>query len=115
MPLQTPDAAALADYIHFCASSASRPYFVAIDGRSGVGKSTLSLAVGNALGAAVIEGDDFFAGGMGMRSDRLCLRAADCIDWTLVSAPYWRLCDKAATPHGGLLIGMRSTDDCSRA
>lgn len=82
MPLQSSDADALGGHIRFCASRSPRPYIVALDGRSGVGKSTLAAAVGNALGAAIIEGDDFFAGGTGMRSDPLCVRAADCIDWT---------------------------------
>lgn len=39
------------------------PLLVALDGRSGGGKSTLARAVGAALSALVIDGDDFYAGG----------------------------------------------------
>jgi uridine kinase len=58
------------------------PYFVAIDGRSGVGKSTLASALAHRLGAVVIEGDDFYAGGVELRSDDPASRASACIDWT---------------------------------
>ena len=54
---------------------------VAIDGRSGVGKSTLAGELAQLLGATVIDGDDFFAGGVTLRSDDPQQRAADCIDW----------------------------------
>ena len=36
---------------------------VAIDGRSGTGKSTLAAAVAAETGAAVIDADGFFSGG----------------------------------------------------
>ncbi len=39
------------------------PLLVALDGRSGSGKSTLSHTVGEAMGALVIDGDDFYSGG----------------------------------------------------
>jgi uridine kinase len=39
------------------------PLLVALDGRSGTGKSTLARAVGEPLSALVIDGDDFYAGG----------------------------------------------------
>ncbi len=58
-----------------------RPFVVAIDGRSGVGKSTLARALAERLGAAVVEGDDFFAGGVALRDDGPRERAAACIDW----------------------------------
>jgi uridine kinase len=63
------------------AKSAARPVVVAIDGRSGAGKSTLARELAGALGAAVISGDDFFAGGVVVRHDSAPERAADCIDW----------------------------------
>ena len=53
----------LADRIAAIASTASRPILVAIDGGSGAGKSTFARRVGDELGAAVIDGDDFYAGG----------------------------------------------------
>lgn len=55
---------------------------VAIDGRSGSGKSTLAAALAQTIDAAVVEGDDFYAGGIGLRNDSLTSRALACIDWT---------------------------------
>lgn len=40
-----------------------RPAIVGIDGRSGVGKSTLARAIAEETSATVVAGDDFFAGG----------------------------------------------------
>lgn len=59
----------------------TRPCVVALDGRSGVGKSTLATKMAKALGARVLEGDDFFAGGVAVRNDAPEDRARDCIDW----------------------------------
>ena len=59
----------------------SRPCVVALDGRSGVGKSTLAAHIAEALGACVIDSDDFFAGGVALRSDARQDRVRDCIDW----------------------------------
>jgi uridine kinase len=58
------------------------PFIAAVDGRSGVGKSTLAGALAERLDAALIEGDDFYAGGVALRSDSPASRAAACIDWT---------------------------------
>jgi uridine kinase len=57
------------------------PCMVALDGRSGVGKSTLAARLATATGATVIDGDDFFAGGVELRRDPPDRRAAACIDW----------------------------------
>ena len=54
---------------------------VAIDGRSGVGKSTFAAELARALSATLIEGDDFFAGGTVVRNDTAAERVDDCIDW----------------------------------
>jgi uridine kinase len=76
------DAEALADMIASSAKQKVSPFIVAIDGRSGVGKSTMARALAERLDACVIEGDDFYAGGIELRSDSAKSRAAACIDWT---------------------------------
>jgi len=59
------------------------PIVVALDGRSGTGKSTLAKQLAAAVDAVVIECDNFYAGG----TDEEWLartpqqRAARCIDW----------------------------------
>lgn len=82
MSIQFSDALQFGKCLELWASQERRPYVVAIDGRSGVGKSTLSSTIAEPLQASVIEGDDFFAGGIEIRSDSPAQRAADCIDWT---------------------------------
>lgn len=56
---------------------------VAIDGRSGAGKSTLAAELAGTLSAAVIEGDDFYAGGSRERWLAMAPvdRAARCMSW----------------------------------
>jgi uridine kinase len=76
------DAEALADMIASSAKQKVSPFIVAIDGRSGVGKSTMARALAERLDACVVEGDDFYAGGIELRSDSAESRAAACIDWT---------------------------------
>lgn len=39
------------------------PLLVALDGRSGTGKSTIAKAIAKRVGGVVIESDDFYAGG----------------------------------------------------
>jgi uridine kinase len=59
------------------------PIFVAIDGRSGTGKSTLAVRVAARVGATVVEGDDFYAGGDDSEWKQRSVRekVRDCIDW----------------------------------
>jgi uridine kinase len=64
------------------------PLFVGIDGRSGVGKSTLAAAIATGLADAdalvtVIEGDQFYAGGSAESWDRHTAadKADRVIDW----------------------------------
>jgi len=59
------------------------PLLVAIDGRSGAGKSTLAAAVAMRIGAAVIDGDDFYAGGSAEMWDGMTpsQMVEHCIDW----------------------------------
>ena len=77
----TYDSALLLRAISAKSSAAPRPIVVALDGRSGVGKSTLARDIAAPLGAALIEGDDFFMGGVVVRRDSPMERAAHCIDW----------------------------------
>lgn len=59
------------------------PVMVAIDGRSAAGKSTLAAEVAGQIDAAVIDGDDFYAGGSEEVWDEMTSaeKAAHCIDW----------------------------------
>lgn len=59
------------------------PFVVAIDGRSGAGKSTLAAALAAAVGATIIEGDDFYAGGTAEEWDGWspAEKADRCVDW----------------------------------
>jgi uridine kinase len=59
------------------------PRLVAIDGHSAAGKSTLAAEVAETLEAAVIDGDDFYAGGPEEQWDAMTSaeKAAHCIDW----------------------------------
>lgn len=58
-----------------------RALCVALDGRSGVGKSTLARQLADALAATLVDGDTFYAGGTTVRTDSPEERARDCIDW----------------------------------
>ena len=67
------------------------PLFVALDGRSGSGKSTIAAVVADALGTdvrghavvTVIEGDQFYGGGSGETWHRKSVeeKVAQVIDW----------------------------------
>jgi uridine kinase len=73
--------ATLLDGIRERARTLARPCVVALDGRSGAGKSTLAANIAEVLGACVLSSDDFFAGGVALRSDARQDRVRDCIDW----------------------------------
>jgi uridine kinase len=73
-------------------SGRGHPYVVAIDGRSGTGKSTLASALVERLDAAIIDGDGFFTGGVELRTDDPRSRAAHCIDWRLQREIILTLC-----------------------
>ncbi len=64
------------------------PFVVSLDGRSGVGKSTLASSIANEVGGTVIGGDDFFAGGPDAEWDARTIEAkvADVIDWRRLRA-----------------------------
>jgi uridine kinase len=61
----------------------ANPLVVALDGWSGAGKSTLAVLVAERTGAAVICGDDFYAGGTPEHWDAMkpSAKVAHCVDW----------------------------------
>lgn len=65
------------------AQTTHKPLLVALDGRSGVGKSTIAQAIAQDFNGVVIVGDDFFLGGSDSEWDARSVEAkvADCIDW----------------------------------
>jgi uridine kinase len=69
--------------IHACSVSA-QGLVVAIDGRSGSGKSTVAQALARDIGAVIVCGDDFFAANVSdVEWDALTpeQRQAEAIDW----------------------------------
>jgi uridine kinase len=89
---------------------------VAIDGRSGAGKSTVASHVATDTAAAVIDGDDFCSGGTDAEWDAMSAveKVDHCIDWrrqrpvleTLAQGhgaewhPYdWEANDGSRAPH----------------
>lgn len=81
-PPQITGAQDLAAHVMQVGHGVDRPFILALDGHSGAGKSTLAAALATAIGAAVIEGDDFYAGGTDLRGDSPEARIDACIDWT---------------------------------
>jgi len=62
-----------------CAVNATAQ-LIAIDGRSGVGKSTIARALHQRSGGTLVSGDDFFAGGVDLLAAKPEVRADLCID-----------------------------------
>jgi uridine kinase len=65
-------------------NGAERPIVVALDGRSGAGKSTIAAGLAAALPATVVRTDDFFAAEVssaGWDARRAAERARDALDW----------------------------------
>jgi len=58
-----PAVGVLSDRIDALRAGATSPVRVALDGRSGAGKSTVARQVGVRTGALVVDGDDFYRGG----------------------------------------------------
>ena len=81
MAIDSPAVRALVRRLLAQRTASTRPLVVALDGRSGVGKSSLAAPLAVALDGTVLDGDSFFAGGVTVRSDCPERLAADCIDW----------------------------------
>jgi len=77
-----PEVTAATERIRALARTIS-PVVVAVDGRSGTGKSTLSAWMAGQLGATLVDQDDFYAGGTMDDWRRLtpCEKADRVIDW----------------------------------
>ncbi len=75
------------------ARGAAGPVLVALDGRSGAGKSALAAAVGARTGALVIDGDDFYRGGTDEYWDTMDARRKMelVVDWRRQRAALERL------------------------
>ncbi len=60
-----------------------RPVLAALDGCSGAGKSTLAGELAATTGAAVIDGDDFYAGRSAQEWDAMSAgeQVESCLDW----------------------------------
>jgi len=69
-----------------------KPFVVSIDGRSGVGKSTLAEKLSKRLKANVLQGDDFFKGGVELSKDDAETLANRCIDRKAQIDVLTRLC-----------------------
>ncbi len=70
MPRVLSDVTELAALIVARTAGLTRPFVLALDGRSGAGKSALAQALAEKFDAAVVEGDDFYAGGIKLRDDK---------------------------------------------
>ena len=81
MPQRFSELEPLAQAIAVRAEGMDRPLIVALDGRSAAGKTMLAAALGERLDAGVIEGDDFYAGGVAVRAEPPAAMVAACTDW----------------------------------
>ena len=81
MPQRFSELEPLAQAIAARAEGMDRPLIVALDGRSAAGKTMLAAALGERLDAGVIEGDDFYAGGVTVRAEPPAAMVAACTDW----------------------------------
>lgn len=77
----------------------TRRVVVAVDGRSGVGKSTFAAALAAASDAVVVEGDDFYAGGVEVGRDTAEQRADACIDRPKLIGVLQQLRSGVAAPY----------------
>lgn len=117
-------AAAVVEEARTRARDRGGPLVIAVDGRSGSGKSTLARRLAEALGAAVVPCDDFFAahiGDEGWEGRTPEERARDALDWRRLRrealAPLldarparWRAFDFRAGPRPDGTFPMREEE-----
>jgi para-aminobenzoate synthetase len=75
--------------IHRITRERAAPILVAIDGRSGTGKSTVARALVQEVPSVIVPSDDFFAAGITAQAwaaRSAPERARDCIDWRRLRA-----------------------------
>lgn len=70
----------VADRLNLYSKIGLSPVCIAIDGRSGSGKSTIAASLADRFGAALISGDDFFAGPTDVVAQDAEALADSCID-----------------------------------
>jgi para-aminobenzoate synthetase len=68
-------------YLETSRKNSNGPFVIAVDGRSGTGKSTLAEALRSRLAATIIDGDAFYAGGTVIRNENAARLVELCIDW----------------------------------
>lgn len=76
-------------FIKQAKASSAHPLLIALDGRSGVGKSTLARAPAHDLDdCCVVQGDDFYAGASAAEWDTRSAeeKANLCMDWRRLKA-----------------------------
>ena len=83
--------ASVAERIVAGRATADRPFLIAIDGGSGAGKSTFAGLLSRRLDAALVSGDDFYAGGTGLHRLNPKELAEICIDRARLRAVLQRL------------------------
>jgi uridine kinase len=123
MPVGTIDIDGMLIEIDRRRARTERPFVVAIDGRSGSGKSTVASMAAEATGAAVIPCDDFFAAsvpGSGWDARTPAERASDALDWRRLRSEAleplragrrarWRPFDFAAGPRPDGSYGLQDS------
>jgi len=108
MTIMATSPAGISDLIAARTGGMTRPFIIALDGHSGAGKSTLARALADGLDAAIIEGDDFYAGGPNSAPTAL-QRGRQPASTGPGNVPCWSLCVIGRRQGGGRSTGTLST------
>lgn len=91
------------------------PVLVAIDGRSGSGKSSLAGIIKTRTDGSLVSGDDFYAGGSAIHSQLSAAKLADiCLDRTRLRSVMQRLrsgSDAQFHPYDWIAFNGRLSDE----